>query len=98
MNLSKRQNTLYGPCPYRVFWVLIYCKSGLIPANPSGFYHNYNNGVPVRACSLSPLGVRQKIEKDSQCESFLLRSLTPARLISFKQITSDEAESNQLLR
>ena len=47
---------------------------------------------------LSPLGVRQKIEKDSRCESFLLRSLTPARLISFKPITSDEAESNQLLR
>ena len=35
---------------------------------------------------------------DSQCESIKLRSLTPARLIRIKQITSDEALSNQLLR
>lgn len=48
-----------------------------------GYLYNNGNGVPVRAYGLSPLGVRQKIEKDSQCESFLLRSLTPARLISF---------------
>ena len=37
------------------------------------------------------LGVRQKKETDSQCESVLLRSLTPARLIRIKQIASDEA-------
>lgn len=35
---------------------------------------------------------------DSQCESIKLRSLTLARLIRIKQITSDEALSNQLLR
>ena len=35
---------------------------------------------------------------DSQCESYFLRSLTPARLIRIKQITGDEALSNQLLR
>ena len=37
---------------YRVF---LCCDGYLIPSNPSGFYHNYNNGVPVRAYSLSPL-------------------------------------------
>ena len=43
-------------------------------------------------------GVRQKLKTDSQCESVLLRCLTPARLISMNQITSDEDSSNQLLR
>lgn len=43
-------------------------------------------------------GVRQKLKIGSQCESVLLRCLTPARLIRMKQITSDEALSNQLLR
>ena len=43
-------------------------------------------------------GVRQKLKTGSQCESVLLRCLTPARLIRMKQITSDEALSNQLLR
>ena len=37
------------------------------------------------------LGVRPKTKQDSQCESCLLCSLTPARLIRIKQITSDEA-------
>ena len=37
---------------YRVF---LCCDGYLIPSNPSGFYHNYNNGVLVRAYSLSPL-------------------------------------------
>ena len=36
-------------------------------------------------------GVRQKLKLDSQCESSFFRSLTPAKLISIKQITSDEA-------
>ena len=63
-----------------------------------GFFIVTVMGYRFEPHGLSPLGVRQKIEKDSRCESFLLRSLTPARLISFKQITSDEAESNQLLR
>ena len=35
------------------------CDGYLIPSNPSGFYHNYNNGVPVRACSLSPLKLQK---------------------------------------
>ena len=43
-------------------------------------------------------GVRQKLKTDSQCESVLLRCLTPARLIRMNQITSDEDSSNQLLR
>lgn len=41
---------------YRVF---LCCDGYLIPSNPSGFYHNYNNGVPVRACSLSPLKLQK---------------------------------------
>ena len=51
-----------------------------------GFYNRSNGGV------------RQKLKTGSQCESVLLRCLTPARLIRMKQITSDEALSNQLLR
>ena len=71
----------------------------IITPNPYGFFYNSCNVVPVRASmSLSPLGVRQKKKEDSQCESYFLRSLTPARLIRIKQITSDEALSNQLLR
>ena len=31
-----------------------------------GYLHNSGNGVSVRAWGFSPLGVRQKIEKDSR--------------------------------
>ena len=62
----------------------------MIPKNPYGFIDNNCNGRPFEPKSLS-LGVRQKLKTDSQCESVLLRSLTPARLIRIKQITSDEA-------
>ncbi len=41
---------------------------------------------------------RQKTKKDSQCESFLLRRLSPARLIRCFRITSDEENINKLLR
>ena len=51
-----------------------------------GFYNRSNGGV------------RQKLKTGSQCESVLLRCLTPARLIRMNQITSDEDSSNQLLR
>ena len=51
--------------------------------------------APAQACSLAPsklqTGVRPKSKQDSQCESCLLCSLTPARLIRIKRITSDEA-------
>ena len=57
--------------------------------------YNRCYGAPVQACSLAPsklqTGVRPKSKQDSQCESCLLCSLTPARLIRIKRITSDEA-------
>ena len=74
----------------------------MILLNPCGFINHHGNVAPAQALVLRlkslKEGVRQKLKMDSQCESILLCSLTPARLISFKQITSDEAESNQLLR
>ena len=73
----------------------------MIPANCSGFiYHHCNvalaQALVLRLKSLKE-GVRPKTKQDSQCESCLLCSLTPARLIRHKQITSDEACANQLL-
>ena len=40
---------------------------------------------------------RQKTKNDSQCESFLLRSLSPTELIRCSRITSDEENVNKLL-
>ena len=62
---------------------------------PADYFYNRCYGAPVQACSLAPsklqTGVRPKTKQDSQCESCLLCSLTPARLIRIKRITSDEA-------
>ena len=74
----------------------------MIPANPRGFNYHHGNVAPAQALVLRlkslKEGVRPKTKQDSQCESCLLCSLTPARLIRHKQITSDEACANQLLR
>ena len=40
---------------------------------------------------------RQKTKNDSQCESFLLRSLSPTELIRCSRIASDEENVNKLL-
>lgn len=42
-------------------------------------------------------GERQKTKNDSQCESFLLRRLSPTDLIRCSRITSDEEKVNKLL-
>ena len=74
----------------------------MILLNPCGFNYHHGNVAPAQASVLRlkslKEGVRQKLKMDSQCESILLCSLTPARLIRHKQITSDEACANQLLR
>ena len=67
----------------------------MILANPYGFIDHHGNVAPAQALVLRlkslKEGVRPKTKKDSQCESFLLCSLTPARMIRIKRITSDEA-------
>ena len=67
----------------------------MIPANPFEFTVHYCNVATAQALILRLKslneGVRPKTKKDSQCESFLLCSLTPAKLIRIKRITSDEA-------
>ena len=67
----------------------------MIPANPYGFIYHHCNVAPAQALVLRlkslKEGVRQKLKMDSQCESILLCSLTPARMIRIKRITSDEA-------
>ena len=67
----------------------------MIPLKPYRYLHHYGNVAPVRALKSltfkSSKGVRPKSKQDSQCESCLLCSLTPARMIRIKRITSDEA-------
>ena len=67
----------------------------MISANPIGFNDHHCNVASAQALVLRlkslKEGVRPKTKKDSQCESFLLCSLTPAKLIRIKRITSDEA-------
>ena len=74
----------------------------MILLNPCRFNYHHCNVAPAQALVLRlkslKEGVSQKLKMDSQCESILLCSLTPARLIRHKQITSDEACANQLLR
>ena len=74
----------------------------MILLNPCGFNYHHCNVAPAQALVLRlkslKEGVRPKTKQDSQCESILLCSLTPARLIRHKQITSDVAYANQLLR
>ena len=74
----------------------------MILLNPCGFNYHHCNVASAQALVLRlkslKAGVRQKTKQDSQSESCLLCSLTPARLIRHKQITSDEACANQLLR
>ena len=67
----------------------------MITTNPCGFVYCSCNVAPAQALVLRlkslKKGVRQKLKLDSECESSLFRSLTPAKVIRIKRITSDEA-------
>ena len=84
---SRQEKILLSGVEIKDLWMIL--------LNPCGFNDHHCNVAPAQALVLRlkslKEGVRPKTKQDSQCESCLLCSLTPARMIRIKRITSDEA-------